>query len=255
MNPILESLHTRKSVRVFTGQPISPEVRQAILLAAAQAPTAGNQQLYTVLDIDDPALKARLADTCDHQPFIATAPLVLVFCADPLKWRDAYAAAGCAPRPLGVGDLLLALADATIAAQNAVTAAWSLGVGSCYIGDILENVEEHRALLHLPDAVVPAAMLVLGYPTAQQQARPKPERAPLESIVQRNAYRRMDGAQLRAMLEPRVPAGQTYEAWLTAFWRRKYESDFSREMSRSAQVYLRAYPTLPDVGEEPDGNG
>ena len=42
-----------------------------------QAPTAGNQMLYTILDITDAALKARLADLCDHQPFIADAPVVL----------------------------------------------------------------------------------------------------------------------------------------------------------------------------------
>lgn len=46
-----------------------------------QAPTAGNQMLYTILQITDQNLKERLAETCDHQPFIAKAPLVLVFLA------------------------------------------------------------------------------------------------------------------------------------------------------------------------------
>ena len=49
---------------------------------------------------------------------------------------------GCDPRRPGEGDLLLATADAAIAAQNAVTAAWSLGIGSCYIGDVMENCEK-----------------------------------------------------------------------------------------------------------------
>ena len=74
-NAILSALTARKSVRVFTGDPITAEERAAILHAAFQAPTAGNQQLYTILDITDPALKATLADLCDHQPFIAKAPL------------------------------------------------------------------------------------------------------------------------------------------------------------------------------------
>ena len=81
-NPILQSLYDRKSVRVYEDRPIPPEAKQAILEAAAQAPTAGCQQLYTILDITDPALKQALAESCDHQPFIAAAPLVLVFCAD-----------------------------------------------------------------------------------------------------------------------------------------------------------------------------
>ena len=127
MNEVLSQLHARKSVRAFLDRPIPPEARRAILEAACAAPTAGNQQLYTILDITDQAVKDTLADTCDHQPFIARAPLVLLFCADCQKWYDAFAAGGCSPRRPGPGDLWLALSDANIAAQNAVTAAapWS----------------------------------------------------------------------------------------------------------------------------------
>lgn len=241
MNEIIASLYRRKSVRVFTGEPVSGEIKEAVLAAAAQAPTAGCQQLYTVLDITDQALKDRLAVTCDDQPFIAKAPVVLIFCADCQKWYDAYAEAGCAPRAPGPGDLLLAVADACIAAQNAVTAAESLGLGSCYIGDILERCGEHRALLDLPEWVVPAAMLVMGWPTGQQRQRPKPERFPLEHIVCANRYRRKDGAQLRDMFAGQTGA-KSFEDWLGAFCQRKYESGFSREMNRSAAEYLKAFP-------------
>ena len=240
MNPILDNLHSRKSVRVFEPKLIPAEVKQAILEAAAQAPTAGNQQLYTVLDITDQALKDRLAVTCDDQPFIAKAPLVLIFCADAHKWRTAYADAGCAPRLPGTGDLLLSVTDAAIAAQNAVTAAWSMGVGSCYIGDIMELCETHRALLHLPAHVFPAAMLVFGYPTAQQLARPKPVRCELRHIVHENAYRDMPGAELREMLAPQA-GDKPYEQWCQAFCQRKYHSGFALEMNRSVDVYLRAF--------------
>ena len=240
MNEILNSLHSRKSVRAYTEEPVSPEERQAILEAACAAPTAGNQQLYTILEITDQGLKDRLAVTCDNQPFIAKAPLVLIFCADCQKWYDAFSAGGCGPRRPGAGDLLLAFCDAAIAAQNAVTAAESLGLGSCYIGDILEQCETHRALLGLPEYVVPAAMLVIGRPTEQQKARPKPERCALSHIVHRNGYRRMDGPELREMLAKNA-GPQGYEAWLSAFCARKYNSDFSREMTRSAQVYLSAF--------------
>ena len=77
MNETIRLLNERKSVRVYEPGPLSPEVKDAILNAAIQAPTAGNMTLYTILDITDQALKDRLSVTCDHQPFIATAPLVL----------------------------------------------------------------------------------------------------------------------------------------------------------------------------------
>lgn len=57
MNTIIESLDNRKSVRAFTEQKISVQDREQILLAATQAPTAGNQQMYTILDITDQNLK------------------------------------------------------------------------------------------------------------------------------------------------------------------------------------------------------
>ena len=144
MNAIIQSLLKRKSVRAYTGQAIPEEDVQAILEAAAQAPTAGNQQLYTILRITDPEKKHQLSISCDNQPFIEKAGLVLIFCADCLKWYKAFSEAGCSPRLPEEGDLLLAVCDALIAAQNAVVAAESLGIGSCYIGDILEQVETHR---------------------------------------------------------------------------------------------------------------
>ena len=130
MTNTIRELMRRKSVRSYTGEAISPEVREAILLAAAAAPTPGNQQMYTILDIRDRAKKAALAELCDHQPFIADSPLVLIFAADYRKWYDAFLAAGCTPRAPEEGDLILAVSDACIAAQNAVTAAESLGIGS-----------------------------------------------------------------------------------------------------------------------------
>lgn len=124
------------------------------------------------------------------------------------------------------------MSDACIAAQNAVIAAESLGLGSCYIGDILENCELHREMLNLPECVVPACMLVFGYPTEAQKARRKPARFEEKYIVHENGYRDLTDAELREMWERcgRAENGvQTFEAALRAFCARKYNSDFSRE--------------------------
>ena len=238
MNQTVRELISRKSVRVFEDREIAPEIKQEILLAAVNAPTAGNQQLYTIIDVTDRQLRERLSETCDHQPFIATGKIVLVFCADCRKWYDAFLAAGCEPRLPGVGDMLLAVSDATIAAENAVVAAESYGIGSCYIGDIMENCEAHREMLNLPEYVFPCCMLVFGYPTQQQKDRVKPERAAMKHIVHENAYRHMDAAELRELYSPKV-ANRTYEEWMQAFCDRKYNSGFSREMTRSIAEYLR----------------
>ena len=240
MNEIIEALYRRKSVRVFTEEEISPEDREAILQAALQAPSAGCQLLYTILDITEQGKKERLAELCDHQPFIAKAKLVLVFCADCRKWLSFYREAGLSPREPGTGDLLLAVEDAVIAAQNSVMAAESLGIGSCYIGDVMEQAEEVKELLSLPAYVYPACMLVFGHPTEQQKERKKPERFALSDMVCENAYQDKTSSEIRRMFTGRTGA-QGFEAWMEAFWKRKYESEFSNEMNRSMEVYLKDF--------------
>ena len=83
-------------------------------------------------------------------------------------------------------------------------------------------------------------MLVLGWPTRQQRERLKPARCPMEQIVHTNAYRCMDGQELRTMLAGRTGA-QGFEDWCAAFCARKYDSDFSREMTRSVEEYLHQF--------------
>ncbi len=242
MNPIIESIKTRKSTRQFENKEITNYIKSAILEAAFQAPTAGNQMLYAIIDVTDQTLKNQLVKTCDNQPFIAEAPLVLIFLADTRRWHDAYVEAGLEVRNPGMGDLFLAIQDAVIAAQNVVVAAESFGIGSCYIGDILENVEMHRELLKLDEYTVPIAMLVLGYPTESQINRTKPNRFDRKYIVHENKYRRLTGDELRAMHEAQANRPDyNFDQAVQAFGKRKYMSDFSLEMTRSSEIYAKAF--------------
>jgi len=240
MNEIIQSLFDRKSTRQYNGKSISPEDKAIILEAALQAPTAGNQNLYTILDVTDPTLKEALSVYCDNQPFIAAAPLTLVFLADCRRWYDSYTLASAEARPPEEGDLLLAVADAVIAAQNSVVAAEALGIGSCYIGDILEREEDVRKALNLDGYVFPAAFVVYGYPTQGQKERAKPKRPPIPYLVQENQYRRLSEKEHRQMFLDKgsIKREEDFRDYITAFCKRKYMSDFSIEMNRSARRYL-----------------
>lgn len=242
MNEIIKSLYDRKSVRVFEDKPIPADCKEAILSAALQAPSAGNMNLYTILDITDPELKATLSVTCDNQPFIAKAPLVLVFCADYHRWHNLFVKYCDYVRTPSVGDLNLATADALIAAQNCVVAAESLGIGSCYIGDITENFERHKELFNLPGHVVPVCMLVFGYPTGQQKDRVKPPRFNTEDIVFENTYNIAMAENMDVMLRNRENISEEkFPEWVEKFLQRKYNSDFSIEMSRSCTEMIKSF--------------
>ena len=242
MNEVIRQLHERKSVRVYEDRAIADEVKTAILEAAIQAPSAGNMALYTILDITDPEMKRKLSVSCDNQPFIATAPMVLIFCADYRRWYDVFCAHVEEVRKPGMGDLFLAQADTLIAAQNAVVAAHSFGIGSCYIGDITENYEYHRELLGLPQYVIPAAMVCFGYPTQQQLSRPKPPRHAVSALVHENGYSMEKAAQMEQMLSlQQGKEGDELADYIRRFCKRKWNSEFSREMSRSCEEMVKAW--------------
>lgn len=132
----LRLLQSRKSMRVYEKREVPEEVKREILSASIRAASAGNMALYTIIDITDEKLKQQLSVTCDHQPFITDAPLVLIYCADYRRWYRAFCEAVEEVRHPSYGDFMLAAEDAVIAAQTAATAADALGLGTCYIGDI-----------------------------------------------------------------------------------------------------------------------
>jgi nitroreductase len=256
-NPILEQLQKRRSLRTFSEQPVSILERDAILQAAMRAPTAGNMMLYTILEVNDQALKDRLAITCDNQPMIAKAPYVLLFLADYQRWYDYYRFCGVPELCLGrgeemrrlqEGDLLLAICDALIAAQSAVVAADSMGIGSCYIGDILEHYEEHREMFDLPPYVMPVTLIIFGHSPAESSRRKLTPRFERSFIVHQNVYHHSDSDELQVMFSERnrqLLASPNRAAEIQNIGQlnyvQKFNAPFSIEMSRSVRAMLKTW--------------
>jgi len=256
MNPVIDVLMKRRSVRAYEEKEISAEVRAKILQATLRAPTAGNMMLYSIVDVTDQKIKDRLAVTCDNQPFIARALMVWLFLADYQRWFDYFAASGvekaCQQKEVPIrkpqeGDLFLACCDALIAAQNAVVAAESFGIGSCYIGDIMEQYEVHKELFDLPQYTFPIGLLVFGYPTPEQLHRPYTKRFDEKFILFENQYHKLDRHELKEMFaehESQMAKGQSREGIANfgqAMYFRKFDSEFSVEMSRSVKLILEQW--------------
>lgn len=259
MNSTIDLLLARKSVRVYADRPVEAAERDLILKAAMRAPTAGNMMLYSIIEVEDPALKARLAITCDDQPFIAKAPYLLLFLADYQRWYDYYRISGVqekldeqeprtAMRRPEEGDLMLAACDTLIAAHSAVVAAEALGIGSCYIGDIIERWEIHRDLFGLPQYVLPVSLVCFGYPAAEPSARPQTPRFDRRFIVFRDRYQRLGEAELTEMFRPRMETLQSYGPRKDGIqnpgqmnYFKKFNAEFSVEMSRSVRAMIESW--------------
>lgn len=254
--PLVSLMMGRRSLRAFSDRPVDGETLGLLKEATLRAPTAGNQMFYSVIEVDDPGKKKALAVLCDNQPFIASAPLVWIFLADCQKWENFYneggsvargVERGVAPRKCGLGDLRLALQDAIIAAQNAAIAAEALGLGSCFIGDVVENHEKMKALLGLKPLTAVAAMLVAGWPKNPKRNGRRTKRCPATSIFMRNSYREPHLDQLR-----RAYAAQEEDLRRTGglpdgnkgtiadrYYFVKHTSAFMEEMNRSAEAMVR----------------
>ena len=252
MNQTLQTIHNRRSIRSFKNQAIGQDTVDRILEATLRAPTAGNMMLYSILQITDQDLKNKLVTTCDNQPFIAKAPLVLLFLADYQRWFDYFLVSGVqsycqnhhlSMRQPGEGDLMLACCDALIAAQTSVIAAESLGIGSCYIGDIMENFEQHKLLFNLPQYTFPITMLCFGYPTKSAASRKLTSRFNQEDIVHKNRYAQPTGPQLHQIFADKTTdnyVGETINAG-QHYYIKKFGADYSIEMTRSVQSAIRSW--------------
>ncbi len=257
MNPVIETILKRKSIRAYEKKAVAPEVREELLRTTLRAPTAGNMMLYSIIEVTDQPTKDKLAKTCDNQPFIARAPLVWLFLADYQRWYDYFITSGVAHRceqmktPMRKpqeGDLFLACCDAIIAAQTAVIAAESLGLGSCYIGDIMEYYEIQRDLFDLPKYVFPISLVCFGYPTPQQINRKQTSRFQDKFILFENNYRRLSKADFDEMFhETNSHTFHGRDEVLGArnvgqlIYTRKFNADFSKEMSRSVRLILKRW--------------
>jgi nitroreductase len=260
MNLTIQTIMQRKSVRAYEKRDVSPEIKIHILEATLRAPTAGNLMLYSIIEVNDQSKKGALAKTCDNQPFISTAPWVLLFLADWQRWQDYFNICGVKefatsqnllPRQPEEGDLLLACNDAIIAAQTAVIAAESYGIGSCYIGDIMENCEAHQSLFDLPRYTFPICLLCFGYPTKQQLERKSTSRFAPEFIIFQDTYKRLNTVAFREMFREQHERsfggheeidGATNIGQLT--YRRKFSTDYAMEMNRSVRKMIKSWSCL-----------
>ena len=163
---LLELIFSRRSIRRYENRGVPDDVLQQILEAGRQAPSAVNRQPIRFVVVKDQDLLEKLCNNIIVR-FVKKAPVAIVGCADTTslltgKW---------------------AVVDAAIAMQNMVIAAWSLGIGSCWIGAC--NKKKIKRLLKIPDKWKVVALLTFGYPAEHPKKRKK---KPFEKLFNFNTF-------------------------------------------------------------------
>ena len=185
---LIDHLLAHRSVRAYLPDPVNDHQLAAIVAAAQSAASSSNLHAWSVVAVRDPARKSRLAVLAGDQPHIRQAPLLLVWLADLARLEQVAQKVGEEHVALDYLEMFeVGVIDAALAAQNAVSAAESLGLGTVYIGAMRNRPEEVAAELQLPPRVVAMFGLCVGTPDPEQPAAVKP-RPPQSVVLHKETY-------------------------------------------------------------------
>ncbi|GAJ29860.1 nitroreductase family protein [Acidomonas methanolica] len=224
-SPVIRTLMAHRSVRAYLPDPLPEGALEAAIAAAQSAATSSNLQCWSVVAVEDAARKARLAELCGHQKHIVEAPLFLAWIADLSRLERIAEAQDSGRESLDYLEMfMVALIDTALAAQNAVAAFESLGLGTVYIGGLRNHPVEVAKELHLPPLSVGAFGLCVGAPDPAHPADIKP-RLPQAAVLHREHYDAAREAELIAQYDAdanqfQIEQGLPERAWSSTMARR-----------------------------------
>ena len=229
-------LKSHRSIRKFTDEPVSDEMVADIVSAGLSAATSSNVQGTTVIRVRNPDTRAAIATLAGGQSYVETAAAFFVWCADLHRSSVACEMAGGDFHPGMTEHFVIATVDCALAAQNAVVAAESLGLGICYIGGIRNDPAQVTELLRLPEQVFPLFGLCIGWPDQDPQLKP---RLPLSVTLKEEFY---DEADDRAGIA-------AYDERMRAYYRertggkidRVWSEDMSALLGKESRPHMRGY--------------
>lgn len=171
---LTEAISGRRSIRKFKKQDISEETVNQLIEAATFAPSAGNIQPWQFVVVRSSVVKGKLVEASYNQVAVDQAPIVVVVCAVEEQSEERY----------GIrGRTLFCLQDTAAATQNILLTAYSLGLGTCWIGTFSED--KTREAINAPESVRPVAIVPVGYPDVTPRQR---NRKPIDEVFHYDSF-------------------------------------------------------------------
>jgi nitroreductase len=161
---LFKIVEDRRSMRKYAETPVEEEKLHKILETANRAPSAGNLQGYEIYIVRDLEQRQALVIASWDQGFLAEAPVVLIFCANPARSAVKYGDRGAT---------LYSIQDATIACAYSQLAAKAQGLDTVWVGAFDEMAVSE--IVHIPPDLRPIAMLPIGYAGRVPSVRPRRE--------------------------------------------------------------------------------
>ena len=184
-NAELAGLAAHRSHRTFTGEPVPPSLLRTLLAAAFSAPAKSDLQQSCVVQVSDRSVHERIAELIPSMPWIADAPVLLVFCGDNRRIRRICELRGTDFANDHLDSFLNAAVDAGLVVAGFIRAAQAAGLGCCPLSAVRNHAAAIAPMLGLPDYVFPVVGMVAGYPARERKITP---RLPLDAFVHTDRY-------------------------------------------------------------------
>jgi nitroreductase len=161
MSDALSVIHSRKSVRNFTGQSVSKDALDKIIRAGMAAPTAVNKQPWSFVVVTDRKTLDTLASGLPYAKMLDKAGAAIVVCAIPEKAHDKR--------------MEFAVIDSTCASENILLAAEALGLGAVWTAayPYKDRMDVARKVLNIPHDVIPLNVIPIGHPAGTDKPKDK----------------------------------------------------------------------------------
>jgi FMN reductase (NADPH) len=236
MNQVIETILNHRSIRSFEDRPLTDEQIRTIVECAQAASTSSYIQAYSIIGVKDPHKKKALAAVVGNQSYVENNGHFFVFCADLHRHEvlGEMEQANVIESLESTEKFMVAVTDATLAAQNAALAAESMGLGICYIGGLRNQLEDVCELLNVPNRVIPLFGLTVGYPTSNSSKKP---RLPVAHVYHEEQYEQ-DRNIYQQQLEQYNETISTYYKERT---KGKRSDTWTSQMANSLQVPKRMY--------------
>jgi len=182
---LLKTIISRSSVRKFSDKPIPKELLTILLTAAQSAPSKSNLQQYSILIMQDEAIKMKVADLIGNTKWALSAPVFLLFLADIRRNINITNNKGYDHKNNNVDTFMNSVIDSALSMQSFICAAEASGLGVCPISMIRNIIDEIKNICQLPKGVFPIAGLALGWP---DEKAPISIRMPQDIIIHNDYY-------------------------------------------------------------------
>jgi nitroreductase len=153
----MDAIYKRRSIRKYKDAPVSHNLIEQIIKAGMNAPSAGNEQPWQFLVVDDRKILDKIPTFHPHSKMLYEAPVAIVVCGDMsrVKYQEYW------PQ------------DCSAATQNILLTIAELDLGGVWLGVYPreDRVKKLQALFGMPDNIIPFSIVALGYPAEQKAAK------------------------------------------------------------------------------------